>query len=153
MILEVNFWCYRGKQLQKPKSPNFWALGRSWLYFKKRLVRKEYNVDSVSQRTNEEIPNDNDHGSEEVNTIWHTTVMQVNMPLNEPLEKQVNIESVIHQYGITIKMMGFSIRSQRFWLKTHYISKEASNKQVYISSRLKNQIYILGRTNIKPFGT
>lgn len=75
------------------------------------------------------------------------------MLLSEPLEKQVNIETIIHQYGITIKIMGFSVRTQRFWLKTHYISKEAPNKQIYISLRLKNQIYVLGRTNIKPFGT
>lgn len=79
--------------------------------------------------------------------------MRVNMSLSEPLEKQVNIEPIIHLYGITIKMMGFSIRTQRFWLKTPYLSKETPNKQVYISLRLKNQIYVLGRTNIKPFET
>lgn len=32
---------------------------------------------------------------------------------------------------------GVSIRTQRFWLKTHYISEEAPNKQVYISLRQK----------------
>lgn len=79
--------------------------------------------------------------------------MQVNMLLSKPLEKQVRVESIIHQYGRTIKMMGFSIRTQRFWLNSHYISKEAPNKQVYISLSLKNQIYVLGRTNIKLFGT
>lgn len=50
------------------------------------------------------------------------------MSLSEPLEKHVNIESIIHQYGTTIKMMGFSIRTQRLWLKTHYISEEAPSK-------------------------
>lgn len=75
------------------------------------------------------------------------------MLLSEPLQKQINVEPIIHQYGITIKMMGFSIRTQRFQLKTHYISKEAPDKQGYILLRLNNQIYVLGRANIKPFGT
>lgn len=39
------------------------------------------------------------------------------MSLSEPLEKQVNIEPIIHQYGITIKIMGFSIRAQRLLVK------------------------------------
>lgn len=40
--------------------------------------------------------------------------MQVNMSLSEPLEKQANIEPNIHQYGITIKMMGFRSEHKDF---------------------------------------